>query len=109
VDHSPIEVHVIPRELAQLARAQAEGNRDDEQRLEPAPRSQDAVTTRKNQCGTPRDVSRDVGASEASSQQHDGLDWLMPIRTPSAPMPPVAESARVAPTHVLTLHCVQNA
>jgi hypothetical protein len=36
VDHSPIEVYVIPRELAQLAGAQAEGNRDDEQRLEPA-------------------------------------------------------------------------
>src|SRR5580704_13054660 len=36
VDHSPIEVYVIPRELAQLAGAQAEGNQDDEQRLEPA-------------------------------------------------------------------------
>jgi hypothetical protein len=36
VDHSPIEVYVIPRELAQLAGTQAEGNRDDEQRLEPA-------------------------------------------------------------------------
>ena len=33
--HSPIEVYVIPRELAELSRSQAEGDRDDEQRLEP--------------------------------------------------------------------------
>jgi hypothetical protein len=36
VDHSLIEVYVIPREHAELAGAQAEGDRDDEQRLEPA-------------------------------------------------------------------------
>ena len=35
VDHSPIEVYVVPRELAQLARAQAERDREDEQRFEP--------------------------------------------------------------------------
>jgi hypothetical protein len=36
VDHSPIEVYVVPGELAELSGAQAEGDRDDEQRLEPA-------------------------------------------------------------------------
>jgi len=36
VDHSPTEVYVIPRERAQLAGAQAEGHREDEQRFEPA-------------------------------------------------------------------------
>ena len=36
MDHSPIEIYVIPRELAELTGAQAEGDRDDEQRLEPA-------------------------------------------------------------------------
>jgi hypothetical protein len=35
-NHSPTEVYVIPGQLAQLARAQAESYRHDEQRLEPA-------------------------------------------------------------------------
>jgi hypothetical protein len=34
VDHSPAEIDVIPGELAEFARAQAEGDRDDEERLE---------------------------------------------------------------------------
>ena len=35
VDHSPVEVYVVPGELAELARAQAERDREDEERFEP--------------------------------------------------------------------------
>ena len=33
VDHSPVEVYVVPSELAQFARAQAERDRQDEERF----------------------------------------------------------------------------
>jgi hypothetical protein len=35
VDHSPAEIDVIPGELAEFARAQAEGDRYDEEGLQP--------------------------------------------------------------------------
>ena len=34
MDHSPVEVYVVPRERAQLARAQTECDRQDEERFE---------------------------------------------------------------------------
>ena len=35
MDDAPVEVHVIPRQLAQLAGPEAEGDRQHEQRFEP--------------------------------------------------------------------------
>jgi hypothetical protein len=43
VDHAPVEVYVVPGELAQLARAQAERDRDDEERFQPGVGIADAV------------------------------------------------------------------